>query len=68
MSKTIDEFTAKRITFETPLPVATVIARLNEELSKDKAGPKVLEVLWKAETRQDIEEGMQAINGGKDFV
>jgi len=68
MSKSVDEVAAKRIVFETTVPVDEVLARFDEELSKDRAGPKLLELLKNVKTREELEQGIQNISGGKDFV
>ncbi|KAH9933085.1 hypothetical protein B0H21DRAFT_699568 [Amylocystis lapponica] len=68
MSKTVEEFTARRVTYETSLPISTVIARLDEELSKTTAGPALFKMLSQIRTRQDLVDGMHEINGGKDFA
>jgi len=68
MSKSVDELTVKRIVYETTLPVDKVIARLDEELSRDKAGMNVVRLLQTSKSREDIEQGLQNISGGNDFV
>ncbi|KAH9949063.1 hypothetical protein B0H21DRAFT_820429 [Amylocystis lapponica] len=68
MTKTVTEFTAKRITYETSVPVTTVVRRLNEELSQATTGPTTFDMLSRTRTKQEIEDGMHKINGGKDFA
>ncbi|PCH36834.1 hypothetical protein WOLCODRAFT_134356 [Wolfiporia cocos MD-104 SS10] len=68
MTTIVSEFTAKRIVVDTPAPVAEVVARLDVELSKERAGPKLLEFLRGAKTRDELERGIDEISGGKDFV
>ena len=45
MSKSIVEFTTRRITYDTSLPVAEVIARLEKQINKAGAGSEVLRLL-----------------------
>ena len=67
--KTTIEFTSRRITYETPLPIAEVIARLDKEISKPSSGPPpVFRVMREAQTRAELEEGITALTGGRDFV
>lgn len=68
MSKIIQEFTAKRVIFDTTVPIDEVVARLDEELSKDRAGPQMFQFLEAAKTREELEEGFQKVSHGKDFV
>ncbi|KAH9914670.1 hypothetical protein B0H21DRAFT_828297 [Amylocystis lapponica] len=68
MSKVTEEFTAQRITYETSLPVAVVTARLDEALSKGKVDPTWWKALAKANSREEVEEEMHKVNGGKDFT
>lgn len=68
MEKQVVEFVAKRIVYETNLSVVDVVSRLNEELNKDQAGPEVFKSLGAAKTRSDVEQAVQKLTGGKDFM
>lgn len=68
MSLRIHEFTARRLVWDTPLAVDVVIARLNEELNKEKGGLKMIQLLRTAKNREELEQGVQEMSGGKDFV
>ena len=68
MSRTIHDVQAKRIIFSTSLSFDEVTTRLDQELSRDKAGPKVFELLRTATSREELERGLQEMSGGKDFV
>ncbi|KAL6298933.1 hypothetical protein BKA93DRAFT_808970 [Sparassis latifolia] len=68
MTKTVDEFTAKRITYETPVLVSTVVERLDKELSKETGGLAAFRVLATASSKEGIEKEINKITGGKDFA
>ncbi|OCH84149.1 hypothetical protein OBBRIDRAFT_432290 [Obba rivulosa] len=68
MSKQTFEFTAQRVVFDTSAPVDTVLARLDEELHRGEGGPAVFELLRGAKTREEIEQGIQRITHGSDFM
>ncbi|KZT10564.1 uncharacterized protein LAESUDRAFT_645149 [Laetiporus sulphureus 93-53] len=68
MSKSVEEFSAKRIVFETSVPVDEIVARLDKELNSDKAGPQLFEILKEVKNREELERGFQEVSGGKDFV
>lgn len=68
MSLRVDEFTAKRLVYETSLPFDTVTARLDEQLSLEKSGPNMIALLRGAKTREDLEQGMTNMTNGKDFA
>lgn len=68
MSKTTHNVQAKRVIFDSSLSFDEVTARLDRELSRDKAGPKVFELLRTATSRSELERGLQEITGGKDFA
>ncbi|CCM00825.1 uncharacterized protein FIBRA_02867 [Fibroporia radiculosa] len=68
MSKTIHETVAKRIVFTTSLPVAEIVARLDKELNRDKPGPTINEILRSSKTRDEQEQKIGELSGGKDFV
>ncbi|KZT10574.1 uncharacterized protein LAESUDRAFT_694245 [Laetiporus sulphureus 93-53] len=68
MSKSVEMFTAKRIVFETSVPVDEVVARLDKELNSDKTGPHLLEFLEEVKTREQLEQGIQKLSEGGDFV
>lgn len=68
MSKTVVEYTAKRITYESSRPVSEVLASLDAELSKDKAGPALYNLLRTVTNKEELELGMKAIAGDNDFA
>ncbi|KZT63144.1 hypothetical protein DAEQUDRAFT_783064 [Daedalea quercina L-15889] len=68
MSKTVHDVLAKRVIFDTSLPFDEVTARLDVELSREKAGPQLIQLLGTVKTREKLEQGLQEISGGKDFV
>ena len=68
MSKTTHDVQAKRVIFDSSLSFDEVTARLDQELSRDKAGPKVFELLRTATSRDELERGLQEITGGKHFA
>ena len=68
MSKSVVEYTARRITYDTPLPIAEVIARLDREVNKAGGGPEVFRLLSTVQTRAELEDGMHALTVGRDFV
>ena len=68
MSKSVVEYTARRITYDTPLPIAEVIARLDKEVNKAGGGPEVFRLLSTVQTRAELEDGMNTLLAGRDFV
>jgi len=68
MSKTVHDVHAKRIIFDSPLSFDEVTARLDRELSRERAGPKLLELLRTVKNKEDLEREIQAIIGEKDFM
>ena len=68
MSKSVVEFTGRRITYDTPLPIVEVIARLDKAVNKAGGGPEVFRLLSTVKTRAELESGMNAIVGDSDFV
>lgn len=67
-SKTIVEYTGRRITYETPLAFAEVAARFEKALNKSAGGPAVFRVLGTAQTKEELEAGINALTAGGDFV
>ncbi|KAH9848156.1 TT1751-like protein [Lenzites betulinus] len=67
-TKSIVEFTGRRITFKSPLSFAEVSARLEKELNKPGGGPAVFRILGTSKTKEEIEAGINALTGGRDFV
>ncbi|OSD01013.1 TT1751-like protein [Trametes coccinea BRFM310] len=68
MSETTVEYICRRITYHTPLPFAEVSTRLEKALNKSNAGQNLPRVISTAKTKQDIENGLQPIIDGHDFV
>lgn len=67
-SKSIVEYTGRRITYETPLGFAEVAARFEKALNKSAGGPAVFRVLGTAQTKEELEAGINALTAGGDFV
>ena len=68
MSKSIVEFTARRITYDTSLPIAEVIARLEKQINKAGAGSEVLRLLSSPGSRAEIEQGINSLVGESGLV
>ena len=68
MSKSIVEFTARRITYDTSLPIAEVIARLEKQINKAGAGSEVLRLLSTPGSRAEIEQGINSLVGESGLV
>ena len=68
MSKSVVEYTARRVTYDTALPIAEVITRLDKEVNKAGGGPEVFRLLSTAQTRAELEDGMTTLAAGRDFV
>jgi hypothetical protein len=67
MSKSITSFTAQLVTFEADIPFAQVCERLEAEVNKaNSAG--LMPSLASAKSKEDIEEAVAKITGGKDFA
>ena len=67
-SKSTVEYTARRITYQTPLPLSEVIARLDKEINKPGGGLPLFRLLRDAKERTELEEGINALTQGRDFV
>ena len=67
MSKTITPFTAQLVTFESDLPFAQVCERLESEVNKSTSAG-IFPALASAKSKEDIEEAVNKITGGKDFA
>lgn len=68
MTKHVIEFVAKRVVHETDAAISDVVARLNEELNKERAGPEVFRSLAAVRSRSDVEQAVRRITEGKDFM
>ena len=68
MSKSIVEFTTRRITYDTSLPIAEVIARLETQINKAGAGSEVLRLLSTPGSRAEIEQGINSLVGESGLV
>lgn len=67
MSKKITPFTAQLVTFDTPLPVAEVILRLEKEVSKSSSA-QLLASIAKATSKEELEITIKELSGGNDFL
>ncbi|RDX52440.1 hypothetical protein OH76DRAFT_157358 [Lentinus brumalis] len=68
MSKTVVEYTARRVTYETSLSIKDVLAKLDTEINKPGGGPSVFRFLREANTKADLEEGFNTLTAGGTFV
>ncbi|KAI0719749.1 hypothetical protein C8T65DRAFT_568658 [Cerioporus squamosus] len=68
MSKTVVEYGTRRITYETPLPIRDVLAKLDTEINKWGGGPPVFRLLREAKNKAELEEGFNALTQGRTFV
>ncbi|KAI0658053.1 TT1751-like protein [Cubamyces menziesii] len=68
MAKSIVEYTARRITYDTPLPFAEVATRLEAQLNKPSGGAKLFHLLGTAKTKDELEDGIKAIANGRNFI
>ncbi|KAH9903263.1 TT1751-like protein [Cubamyces lactineus] len=68
MAKSIVEYTARRITYDTPLPFAEVAARLEAQLNKPSGGAKIFHLLGAAKTKDELENGIRAMADGRNFI
>ncbi|EIW53261.1 TT1751-like protein [Trametes versicolor FP-101664 SS1] len=67
-SKSIVEYSGRRITYETPLKFAEVATRFETALNKSAGGPAVFRVLGTAQTKEELETGINALTAGGDFL
>ncbi|KAK0490939.1 hypothetical protein IW261DRAFT_1413364 [Armillaria novae-zelandiae] len=67
MSKTITSFTAKLVTFTTPLPVSDVLRRLDEEVHREQSAG-LIPFLRSGVTKEAFEEGLKKMANGNDFL
>lgn len=67
MSKHITKFTAQLVTFETTLPVAEVLTRLDQELNKARSG-QIWSMLHGAQSKDEIVSKIKEITGDRDFL
>ncbi len=67
-SKSVVEYTTRRVTYETPLTLAEVIARLDKEINKQGGGPEVFRIMRASKNKAELEEGFSALTQGRDFV
>ena len=69
VQKEVIKYTATRMVFSSSKPLPEVIAALEEELNKEKAGMGVLQLLGTAKDREEIERGLGSLLEGKrDFL
>ncbi len=70
LTKDVLSYTAQRVTFASPKPFKDVIAALDKELNASGAGIAVMQMLATAQSREEIEKGMNEMtdNGKRDFV
>ncbi|OSD01015.1 TT1751-like protein [Trametes coccinea BRFM310] len=67
-SKTVVEYTAKRITYHTSLPFAEIAARLEKEINKPSGGPAVFRALGGSKSKDELESNINVLTNGRDFV
>ncbi|KAI0366516.1 TT1751-like protein [Pilatotrama ljubarskyi] len=68
MTKSVVEYTGRRVTYQTSLPFAEVAARLEKELNKPKGGAALFHVLGTAKSKAELERGIAELTGGRDFI
>ena len=68
MSKSTVEYKSRRITYETALPIAEVLARLGAEVNKEGGGPEGYRTLGTVKTRAALEGSTRTLTQGRDFV
>ena len=67
-SRSVVNYSCKRITYHTPLPFAEVRARLDRALNKPEASEQVSKVLYQTKTKAEFESGLTALLDGRDFM
>ncbi|PSS22692.1 hypothetical protein PHLCEN_2v2989 [Hermanssonia centrifuga] len=69
VGKEVINYTAQRVVFTSTKPFKEVLAALDEELNKDKAGMRVLQLLATATSKEEIEQQLDAmLDGKRDFL
>ncbi len=69
VGKEVINYTAQRVVFTSTKPFKEVLAALEEELNKDKAGMRVLQLLATATSKEEIEQQLDAmLDGKRDFL
>ncbi|KAH9940730.1 TT1751-like protein [Epithele typhae] len=68
MSKTVVEYTARRITYETTLPIDEVTTRLDQETNRSAGGPEVFRILRASNSKAEIEEAFTSLTARSGFV
>ena len=68
MSRSIVEYSGRRVTYETSVAIDEVIARLDKETNKQGGGLEVFRILRTSKTKAELETAFNALTDGRDFV
>ena len=68
MSRSVVEYSGRRVTYETSVAIDEVIARLDKETNKQGGGPEVFRILRTSKTKAELETSFNALTNGRDFV
>lgn len=64
----ITPYMAQRVALSSSKPIKEVCAALDAEVNRAGGGPSVFKLLAGVQSRKDLEDGMQQISEGRDFV
>lgn len=67
MKKTTTIFSAQLVTFETSVPFAEFVARLDRAVNKE-GSDQIISKLKGADSREKLEKIVNDIRGGNDFL
>ncbi|KAI0332160.1 TT1751-like protein, partial [Cubamyces sp. BRFM 1775] len=67
-SRSVVNYSCKRITYHTSLPFSEVRARLDRALNKSEASIQASKVLYETKTKAEFESGLTALLAGRDFI
>lgn len=70
ITKTVEVYTAQRVTLSSKKATKDVLAALDVEVNKEGAGVVIMRLLATAESKEEIEKGMKELtdSGKRDFV
>ena len=68
MSRSVVEYSGRRVTYETSVAIDEVIARLDKETNKQGGGLEVFRILRTSKTKAELETAFNALTDGRDFV
>ncbi|KAJ8453984.1 hypothetical protein ONZ51_g13293 [Trametes cubensis] len=67
-SRSVVNYSCKRISYHTPLSFGEVRARLDRALNKPEASAQVSKVLYETNSKAEFESGLTALLDGRDFM